>query len=165
MSTLVNTSSAAPAPAQRRLSLWAISLVLVGFGLFFAGYLSYTKLTSTNMVCVANTAIFDCHAVETSRWASLMGVPVAYLGFMTHVVIGTLLLLERRVPFLRENGVLLIFGIALGGFAYHCFLTYQAVFDIGKLCPWCLAAHTTMGLQLVVTSLRLRSTLSGQPAA
>ena len=142
--------------APRRITLWHISLVLIVIALLVSGYMSYAKLVNVSMVCPAGEgSIFNCSVVESSRYASILGIPTAIWGFATYLVIGTLLLLERRVGFLREYGVMIVFGIVLFAFAYHCFLTYTAIFTIGALCMWCLMAHTTMTLLLIVTSIRL----------
>lgn len=146
-----------------RSSLWTISLILVVAGVLISGYLSYAKLTSQSVICLTDTATFDCQAVETSQWAVLLGVPVAYLGLLAHLTLGAILLSERRFAIMREYGPMLMFGIALVGFAYHSFLTYQSIFGIGKLCPWCLAAHAVMMLQLIVTGLRLRQSWMTTP--
>ena len=39
-------------------SLWRVSLILTLIGLLIAGYLSYTKLTNTEIACVQS--ISDC---------------------------------------------------------------------------------------------------------
>lgn len=162
MSTQLSQYPTSQSHASRS-SLWTFSLILVVAGVLLSGYLSYAKLTSQSMICLTDTTTFDCQAVESSRWAVLLGIPVAYLGLLAHLTLGGILLSERRFAIMREYGPMLMFGIALGGFAYHCFLTYQAIFDIGKLCPWCLAAHAVMTLQLIVTGLRLRQSWMTAP--
>ena len=88
-----------------RQTLWTISLVLVVIGLLISGYLSYTKLADTETVCIEDDG-FDCDLVNNSKYAEIMGFPITYLGFATYVFIGVLLLLEERLAFLKENGVL-----------------------------------------------------------
>lgn len=157
MSTVANTPQASTETTpRRRITLWHVSLVLIVFALIVAGYLTYTKIANVSMICpTGETTVFNCSIVESSRYASIVGIPTATWGFATYSIILVLLLLERRVAFLREYGVMLIFGIVLFAFAYHCYLTYTAIFTIGALCMWCLMAHTAITLLLIVTSIRL----------
>lgn len=137
-----------------RFTLRNATLVLVVLGLFITGYLSYTKLANTSVVCVESSA-FNCDAVTSSIYSKFLGIDVAYLGFGLDVLILAVLLLERRVDFFRNYGVMILFGLTLWGFLYHDYLTLMAVTRIQALCIWCLAAHTTMTLMLIMTSIRL----------
>lgn len=139
---------------SQRFSLRNISLVLVVVGLIISGYLSYTHLANTSIVCVESSA-FDCDTVNSSIYSKLLGIPVAYLGFGADLLLLAVLLLERRVGFLRSYGVMIAFGIVLLGFIYHSYLTYVSFTRIGALCPWCLGHHAVMTVLLIVTGVRL----------
>lgn len=165
MSTVANTSQTTVETAPRRNTLRILSFIFVFVALAVSGYLTYAKLTSQTMICIENTSIFNCSLVESSAYARILGVPTALWGFLTYCVILTLLILETRVAFLREYGLLLIFGINLFAFAYHCYLTLTAIFVIKALCPWCLTAHSMMTLLLIVTSIRLWRSLKAPKAA
>ncbi len=160
MSTEVQQRDTAPG---RRFGLWHLSIVLVVLGLLVSGYLSYTHLTSTSIVCVEGGA-FDCDTVNSSIYSKLMGIPVAYLGFGADLFLLVVLLFEPRVKLLSSYGVMITFGVALLGFIYHSYLTYVSLTRIGALCPWCLAHHGIMLLLLIATSIRLyRSLFGGEP--
>jgi uncharacterized membrane protein len=152
MSTVYSQDTSAA--AHSRFNLRNISIVLVVIGLFITGYLSYTKLADTSVVCV-ESATFNCDAVTHSIYSKFLGIDVAYLGFALDVIILAVLLLEPRVGFLRNYGVMILFGLTLWGFLYHDYLTLMAVTRIKALCIWCLSAHTVMTLLLIVTSIRL----------
>lgn len=151
-----------PARVERQgITLRHVSLVLAVIALLITGYLSYTKLTNTELLCVESDAI-SCDSVNSSAYAYFprgSGIPVAYLGFACWVVIGAILLLETRIGILREYGVTLVFGLALFGFIFHSYLTYTSITYVGALCPWCLAAHAIMTLLLIVTGIRLYRSL------
>lgn len=140
---------------QRRFTLWHASIVVLLLAMVFAGYLSVVKLTGGQMVCVENSTIFDCGRVENSRWAWFMGIPTAVVGFIWYSLILTVLITEKFIPFMRKSGVVVAFGMALFAFTYHCYLTFTAITVIGALCPWCLAAHTSMTIFLILTTIRL----------
>ncbi len=152
------TYSPETASRPSRVTLRNLSIVLVMIGLFVTGYLSYTKLSATEVVCVQGAA-FNCEAVTNSIYSKFLGIDVAYLGFTLDVIILVVLLLEPRVNFLRTYGVMILFGLVLWAFLYHDYLTLMAITRIGALCIWCLSAHTIMTLLLIITSIRLYRTL------
>ncbi|MDZ4770782.1 MAG: vitamin K epoxide reductase family protein [Chloroflexota bacterium] len=160
-----NISPALPAtPLWQRLTVRHLTIAIEIVNLFVNGYLTYTKATNSNVTCLENAA-FNCDAVTNSFYSTIGGIPVAYLGLGLHIVVVLLLLLEPRIAFLRTNGVLLIFGISLFGFAFHCYLTYASVVWIQSLCIWCLSAHTLTGLSLITTCIRLYRQFFTTPAA
>lgn len=144
---------------RRGITLWHVSVGLIVLALAISGYLSYIKLSNQQMACLADNSVFDCAKVETSQWATFAGVPTAVLGFITYSIIFTILMLEKVVPVLREYGVMIVLGIVAFAFVYHCFLTLMAFTRIGALCPWCLGAHATITVLLIVTLFRLRNNL------
>lgn len=153
MSAVSATPSAAP---KERDMLRIASFILLALALVITGYLAYTKLTNTSVVCVEASG-FSCDSVSSSIYAYFprgTGIPVAYLGFLTWVVIAAILLLENRVGFLQQYGSVLLLGIAAFGFLFHAYLTYTSIAFIGSLCPWCLASHAIMTVFLVIQGIR-----------
>jgi uncharacterized membrane protein len=143
--------------SARRPTLRYLSIALVVIMLFVSGYLSYTKIAATSVVCVESGA-FNCDAVTHSIYSKFpqgTGIDVAYLGFILDLIILVLLLLEPRVHFLRSYGVIAVFALALWGFLFHDYLTLMAVTRIHALCIWCLTHHALMTILLIVTSIRL----------
>ncbi|MEP6984100.1 MAG: vitamin K epoxide reductase family protein [Chloroflexota bacterium] len=139
--------------------LYTISLVLVVIGIVISGYLSYVKLTDTQTICVSGGA-FNCEVVQSSKYATLFGIPIAYLGFATYLVIGALLLLQNRVSFLQEYGVMIEFGVIMFAFLFSAWLVYLQAFQLKAFCMWCLSHELTMTLLFVVSILRLKRSLS-----
>ncbi len=131
-----------------------ISLLLVAAGLLVSGYLSYTKLTQTAVVCVEGAA-FNCDVVSNSIYSRVLGIEIAYLGFLTYLVLGALLLLQNRVAFLRDYGIALLFGITLFAFLFSMWLVYAQIALLQALCPWCLAHETIMTALFIITAARL----------
>jgi len=91
-----------------------------------------------------------CDEVLSSRWSSLLGVPVPAFGILVYALL--LLSLFRRLEMLRLPLIGGIAGAALW------FIAVQA-FILGKFCPWCMAAHG-IGLVIVLCAIR-----SGKAAA
>jgi uncharacterized membrane protein len=141
-------------PAQSRDRLRVLSLVLVLVGIVISGYLSYTKITDTSVICLAEGSQ-SCDVVQSSVYAKLAGIDIAYLGLLTYLLLGALLLFEDRAAILQEYGPLLIFGITLFAFAYAVWLIYVQAVILQAFCTWCLGHEITMTLLVVVSGLRL----------
>jgi len=144
---------------SRHITLRVVSLALVILGLFISGYLSYVNLTEVPMICVANSDVFNCEVVQNSVYSRVAGIPIAWFGFAVYIVLFVLLLLENRVPFLKENGIILVFGITLFAWLYSVYLVYLQFFVLRALCPWCLAHEATITVIFFVSILRLRKSL------
>jgi uncharacterized membrane protein len=83
-------------------------------------------------------AVISCGTVAGSWQSSVLGFPNAFLGLITEPVVITLAVASLagvRFPrwFMLSAQVVYTVGLA---FAYWLF--YQAMFEIGALCPWCL---------------------------
>ena len=139
--------------------LYIISLVLVVIGIGISGYLSYVKLTATPTVCIEGGG-FNCEVVQSSIYAKLFNIPIAYLGFATYLVIGALLLLQYRIAFLQEYGVMIQFGIIMFAFLFSIWLVYLQAFQLKAFCMWCLSHEVTMTLLFIVSIPRLKRALS-----
>jgi len=114
-----------------------LSYVVLAAAIGVSGYLSYLKIAQANAVCVAG-GLFDCGTVLNSAYSELGGIPIAWLGLATNLLIVTLMALEDRIGFLQENGTLIIFGVVLFAFIYSVYLVYLQAFVIRAYCPWCL---------------------------
>jgi uncharacterized membrane protein len=158
MSTAPKSQSAALPAVRSQDMLRTLSLVLVVVGIIIAGYLSYTKLANTSTICVEGDA-FNCDAVNNSAYSKVAGIPIAYLGLATYLFIGALLLLENRVAFLQEYGIMLLFGVTLFGFMYSMYLVYVQAAILKAFCVWCLGHETVITLLFILTSVRLYRSL------
>jgi uncharacterized membrane protein len=115
-----------------------IQLVSVLFGLLVSGYLSYLKITDVPSVCIQGGP-FNCSVVLNSVYSEFAGIPIAYLGFLTYVIIGVVLLFENRVGFIQEYGRLIVFGVGLFAWMFSMWLVFVQFFLLQALCPWCLS--------------------------
>ena len=83
-------------------------------------------------------AVVSCGTVGSAWQASAFGFPNAFLGLMTEPIVITIAVVSLAgvtLPrwFMRTAQVVYAVGLTL---AY--WLLYQAAFDIGAVCPWCL---------------------------
>lgn len=102
-------------------------------------------------------AVISCGTVATSWQSSLLGFPNAFLGLITEPVVITVAVAALggvRFPrwFMAAAQVVYTIGLA---FAYWLF--YEAMFDIGALCPWCLlitVATTLVFFEMTYVNIR-----------
>jgi uncharacterized membrane protein len=158
MDSVNNASVQLDEPSGFRINLRLVSLVLVFLGILVSGYLSYVKLTDVPMSCLADSG-FNCSAVQNSDYSEIMGIPIAWLGLATYLVIGGLILLENRVEILRQHGMVILFGIVLFAFMYSMYLIYVQGVILGAWCQWCLMHEVIMTVLFGVTIIRLRNSL------
>ena len=138
-------------------ALFTIMLLALA-GLLDSLYLSYLhRLIAGGGGCpTVNLPGLDCGQVLTSTEASLLGVPVAWLGVLGFLLIGGLAL-DRFLNLDKERTLLnrqLLPLVGLGGCALGVWLTYAEAFIIKQWCPFCLLAF---GLTLALTGVALRT--------
>ena len=128
-------------------------LCVAGAGI--AGYLTYVHYAGLQPICGVS---HGCETVQTSRYASLLGVPVALLGLVSYILIFVSL-------HLRGNGPLLAgYALVLIAFAFSLYLTYREVFTIHAICSWCVSSAIVFALLASVETLRLRQIGRADPA-
>lgn len=137
-----------------KLRIW--SLVIAGIGLFNAVYLIILKYTNNKGMCLQG--IGDCWSVNISRYSMVGGIPVAVLGAIGFLAIITLLLLESKGGFLREQGVLINFGLTLIGVLFSAYLTYLEIAVIRAICPFCVLSAICMVVLFGLTLARITPT-------
>jgi uncharacterized membrane protein len=119
--------------------------VLAAAGLLISAYLTWVHFARVAPVCVGGSG--GCETVQSSRYATVLGVPVSVLGLVGYA--GLLLSAVLR----GEVGVYLGFLIALVGTLFSAYLTYLELFVIHAVCQWCLASATIMVAALICAAL------------
>jgi uncharacterized membrane protein len=118
------------APAGPNLPLLGLSSV----GIAIAAYLTYTGWTGDRAAyCEAGGG---CDIVQSSQWATFLGVPTAFWGLLLYVGLAYIAWRVRRpIAQWRRAWVL-----ALIGWGVSVYLTAISVFVIGATCPYCLGS-------------------------
>ena len=120
--------------SRRRWSLVA----LASLGIAVSGYLSFVHYSGAPLFCAGEGG---CSQVQSSRFATVAGVPVALLGLLLYVALaglGTWRALSGEAASVLVS--LTLFGLALSGALYSGYLTYLELFVIGAICLWCVAS-------------------------
>lgn len=123
-------------------------LVLAVLGLLISAYLTWTHFAGLAPICTGGGE--GCETVQSSRYAVLLGVPVALLGLIAY---GGLII---SAALWGQAGIYLGFLISLIGTLFSAYLTYLEIFVIGALCQWCLASAAIMPAALICTTLAVR---------
>jgi uncharacterized membrane protein len=117
-------------------------------GLFVALYLTLYKV---GVIGELACSIGSCEAVQSSRWSTFLGVPVAAWGlafYASVLAIALTGLMERY----EESRPLALGMLALTawGALFSLWLTYIELFVIRAICQWCvISAVLAVGLTVV----------------
>ncbi|MBV7338607.1 vitamin K epoxide reductase family protein [Chloroflexi bacterium TSY] len=133
--------------------------ILILLGLLISGYLSYAKLFGTSTICLGGSQ--SCDLVQNSVYAYLLGIPIAYLGFLTYVVLLFLWLI--KITDWQEWGELAVqifFGITLIGSIFSLYLTYIELFVLYEICQWCVASAFVIWVLLILSGSWLKQDLA-----
>ncbi len=123
--------------------------ILALIGLFISGYLLLYKLgIYGELMCGAGGS---CGVVQSSRWATLLGVPVAGWGVAWYgATLGTALLgVQSRFDDRRWLAWGLL-ALAAAGVLFSGYLTYIELFVLRAICRWCVASAAITVLILLL---------------
>jgi len=132
--------------------LYRISIALALLGLAVSIYMTIFKLTDNEKMCIGNGG---CSKVNSSVYAEMYGIPVAVFGVGGYAVIAALLFMEEQNKFLKQNGTMVVFGLALFGFLFTLYLIYVELALIHALCPFCVTSQITMTILFILSIVRL----------
>jgi len=131
-----------------------IIAVLALIGLFVAMYLWLFKI---GIIGTLSCKIGGCEKVNTSPYAVLFGVPVAFWGVLYYVALFSASLcstFERFCDDRRFSRLLLIltsWGVLVSGY-----LTYLEAAVIHAWCQWCVVSAILVVIMFVVAILEVR---------
>ncbi len=115
-----------------------VVLALSGLGLAITGYLVLTTLTAGAPIgCGAGSS---CDIIQSSRWSTLLGVPVSLFGFLLYLVIALIAGLGRPRPRRWQQ----LWTLNFFGLIFSLYLTAVGWFELQALCQWCTASLLTL---------------------
>ena len=102
--------------------------------------------------------VLSCGSIMVTKQASLFGFPNPLIGIVSFtlvIVTGVLAWSKVRIP--QWYWVGLLIGTTLGAVFVH-WLIFQSLYEIGKLCPWCMVVWSvTIPTFLFVTVRNLHA--------
>jgi len=132
-----------------------ILALLAVVGICIALYLTLYKV---GVIGVLSCSLGSCETVNTSKWSTLLGIPVAAWGLGAYVALLLLAMIgsgearEASVPISR-----LIVALAGWSVLFSAFLTYQELFVIHAICVWCLSNAVLWVVILALSVVDLRT--------
>jgi uncharacterized membrane protein len=141
-----NRSSARNPKAMALLDF--VVLLLAVAGILLTAYLTYASLFEAHPAFCGEGS--GCDLVQSSRWATLLGVPMALWGLLTYAGIAGLAWRGRRKP--GSWTVLLM--VAVCGFAISAYLTVMSVVAIQATCAYCLASFAIITVLMILAVVR-----------
>ena len=113
-------------------------VVLALAGLLVATYLWLYKI---GVIGVLQCGTGGCEAVQASRYAELLGVPVAFVGVAGYAALLGVGLVGVQPAFAVDRRVtLLLAALATVGFAFALYLTAIELFVLHAMCRWCVVS-------------------------
>ena len=123
-------------------------VALLGF--FVALYLALYK---AGMIGSLACGTGGCETVQLSRWATFLGVPVAFWGVGYYAVVFALAFAVVQDRWSDSHRVVLGLVVLTGwGVVFSAWLTYLELFVINAICRWCVVSA---GIALVLFALTL----------
>jgi uncharacterized membrane protein len=119
------------------------ALALAGAGI--AGYLTYVHYAHAQPLCTTG----GCEKVQASKYAELLGVPVAVLGLAAYATLFALAWIRGAAAALASTLV------ALVGVGFSAYLLWAQLGPIDAICQWCLAQDVVMAALAALSVTRL----------
>ena len=134
---------------MRRMIIAGLALV----GVFVALYLTLYKFgTIGHLAC----GFGSCERVNTSKWATFFGAPVAAWGLGFYVATLVVAIAGTSPAYVTHRGVsqLLVFMSGIG-VAFSAWLTYLELFVIDAICRYCVMSAVIVTLIFIVSIMDL----------
>ncbi|MCQ3998467.1 vitamin K epoxide reductase [Aeromicrobium sp. 636] len=166
--TAVASAAPAPAPADDETpgsdrGLGIFLAISGAIALWSSLTLTYDKIAllqaetegKTKELSCSLSAFVDCSQVVSSNQSEVFGFPNTFIGAVAFAVVVTLgVLLASGVALPRWIWGGLQVGV-LFGIGFVTWLQYQAIWEIGVLCPWCMVVWAMMIPMFVAVTARV----------
>jgi uncharacterized membrane protein len=136
-----------------RVPTWAVTttFVLSLIGLALSTYLTITHFEPQDLFCSGGKGFINCGAVTTSGESRFLGIPVAFLGLGTYVV---MTVLNSPWMWRAKNYWIHVarFVIAIISMGFVLWLIAAEFIIIDNICLYCTGVHiVTFALLIVLT--------------
>jgi len=130
--------------------LGALALI----GVFVSTYLTLYKL---GYIGELKCSVGSCETVNTSQWATFLGLPVAAWGLGFYVFALALAMVSIQERFADSRAFSVAFVALTGwGVVFSGWLTYLELFVINAICIWCVTSACIVAIMFIVSVLDLR---------
>ena len=125
-----------------------IVAALAFVGVFVSTYLTLYKLGYIGQL---QCAVGSCETVNTSRWATFLGLPVAAWGLGFYVLALVLVMVGIQDRY-ADSRMLSVVYVVLTGWCvvFSGWLTYLELFVINAICIWCVTSACIVAIMFLV---------------
>ncbi|HET7630720.1 MAG TPA: vitamin K epoxide reductase family protein [Gemmatimonadaceae bacterium] len=134
---------------------WRMGLALVALcGLLIASYIALHDLGYIGTIACGTGG---CETVQTSRWATFLGIKVAVWGVAYYLLVFALAMASTTASFADARWLPpAMVGLTGWGVAFSAWLTYLELFRIHAICRWCVGSAGVVTLLFVLALLDWR---------
>ena len=134
--------------------------MLAFIGVFVSMYLTLYKF---GYIGSLQCAVGSCETVNTSRWATFFGLPVAAwgLGFYVSALALVFVGIQERYADSRALSLALV-ALTGWGVLFSGWLTYLELFVIDAICIWCVTSAVIVLVMFAVSVAEYRETGDGR---
>jgi uncharacterized membrane protein len=123
-------------------------------GIFISLYLTLYKI---GVIGELSCSIGSCETVNTSKWATFLGLPVAAWGLLFYVDVFAVAIVGTLPRFENEPLISLVLTAeAAVGVLFSGWLTYLELGVIHAICIWCVTSAVVVTLIFLTSVLDLR---------
>ena len=131
-------------------------------GIFISLYLTLYKI---GVIGELSCSIGSCETVNTSKWSSFLGLPVAAWGLFFYIDVFAIALVGTIPRFENEPLISLVLAAeAAVGVLFSAWLTYLELGVIHAICIWCVTSAVVVTLIFLTSALDLRDSRAGSNA-
>ncbi len=135
-----------------RVPTWAVAstFVLSLIGLALSTYLTITHFRPQDLFC-SGGGLINCEAVTTSAESHFLGIPVAFLGLGTYVV---MTVLNSPWMWRAKNYWIHVarFALTIISMCFVLWLVSAELIIIGNICLYCTGVHiVTFAILIILT--------------
>jgi uncharacterized membrane protein len=128
-------------------------------GIFISLYLTLYKI---GVIGELSCSIGSCETVNTSKWSTFLGLPVAAWGLLFYVDVFAVALVGTLPRFEDERLISVILTAeAAVGVLFSAWLTFLELGVIHAICIWCVTSAVVVTLILLTSAVDLRDIRSG----
>jgi uncharacterized membrane protein len=103
------------------------------------------------MIGHLSCSIGSCETVNTSKWATFLGIPVAGWGVAFYIGMFVLALVSTQEAYADSLTVsALLVGVSLTGVLFSAWLTYLELFRIHAICQWCVVSAVIVSIIFLI---------------
>jgi uncharacterized membrane protein len=123
-------------------------------GIFISLYLTLYKI---GVIGELSCSIGSCETVNTSKWSSFLGLPVAAWGLLFYLDVFAVALVGTIRRFELEPAIsFVLVGEAAVGVLFSAWLTYLELGVIHAICIWCVTSAVIVTIIFLVSLADLR---------